>query len=148
LSLTQEAVAKAIGSKIYCDPRKKGILLCETDPELHDLLTSDPLGAQVHLLPLGNIQLDRMQEYLVRLHPHFDRVLSFRPTGWTYSPPAGTDLMPDVNMVIRRDQSRWFTDASLRPMRGSCRQYMMYGECWASSMVLSDNADKGRCSVL
>lgn len=36
--------------------------------------------------------------------------------------------MPDVNMVIRRDQSRWFTDASLRPMRGSCRQFMMYGE--------------------
>ncbi|KAI9638791.1 DNA repair metallo-beta-lactamase-domain-containing protein [Dioszegia hungarica] len=121
-----KAVAKAIGSKIYCDPRKKGILLCETDPELHSLLTSDPLDAQVHLLPLGNIQLDRMQEYLVRLHPHFDRILSFRPTGWTYSPPAGTDLMPDVNMVIRRDQSRWFTDASLRPMRGSCRQFMMY----------------------
>jgi DNA cross-link repair 1A protein len=30
-------------------------------------------------------------------------------------------------MVIRRDQSRVFTDASLKPMRGSCRQFMMYG---------------------
>jgi DNA cross-link repair 1A protein len=36
-------------------------------------------------------------------------------------------MLPDVNMVIRRDQARTFADASLRPMRGSCRQYMMYG---------------------
>ena len=79
-------------------------------------------------MPLGNIQLDRLQPYLHRLAPHFDRVLGFRPTGWTYTPPAGTDMLPDVNMVIRRDQARTFTDVSLKPMRGSCRQFMMYGE--------------------
>ncbi|RXK36592.1 DNA cross-link repair 1A protein [Tremella mesenterica] len=122
-----KAVAKALGTTIYCDPRKKAILLCQTDPELHSLLSTDPVSSMVHLLPLGNIQLDRLQEYLTRLHPHFDRVLGFRPTGWSYSPPAGTDLLPDVNTVIRRDQSRGFTDAGLKPMRGSCRQYMMYG---------------------
>ena len=38
-----KAVARALGSKIYCDARKQGILLCETDPELHSMLTSDPL---------------------------------------------------------------------------------------------------------
>ena len=118
-------------------------MLCQTDPELHALLSTDPVEvsyrfsllvtadgqSQVHLLPLGNIQLDALQPYLARLHPHFDRVLGFRPTGWSYSPPAGTDMLPDVNMVIRRDQSRTFGDASLKPMRGSCRQFMMYGEC-------------------
>lgn len=88
---------------------------------------SDP-QSQVHLLPLGNIQLDRLQDYLVRLHPHFDRVLGFRPTGWSYSPPAGTDMLPDVNAVIKRDQSRTFTSAGLQPQRGSCKQFMMYGE--------------------
>lgn len=36
------AVAKALGSKIYCDPRKKGILLCQTDPELHSMIGTDP----------------------------------------------------------------------------------------------------------
>lgn len=122
-----KGVAKALGTTIYCDPRKKGILLCETDPELHAMLSSDPIASMVHLLPLGNIQLDRLQDYLGRLQPHFDRVLGFRPTGWSYSPPAGTDLLPDVNTVIRRDQARGFTDAGLKPMRGSCRQYMMYG---------------------
>jgi len=90
--------------------------------------------SQVHLLPLGNIQLDRLQDYLQRLAPHFDRVLGFRPTGWTYTPPAGTDLLPDVNTVIRRDQARTFTESGLKPMRGSCRQFMMYGEPIVSTL--------------
>ncbi|WVQ78981.1 hypothetical protein IAT38_001073 [Cryptococcus sp. DSM 104549] len=122
-----KAVAKAIGSKIYCDQRKKGILLCQTDPELHSMLSSDPIAAQVHLLPLGNIQLDRLEPYLSRLYPHFDRVLAFRPTGWSYSPPAGTDMLPDVNTVIKRDQARRFGEGEMKLMRGSGRQYMMYG---------------------
>ncbi|WWC73626.1 uncharacterized protein I206_107598 [Kwoniella pini CBS 10737] len=122
-----KAVAKALGSTIYCDPRKKGILLCQTDPELHSLISADPVSSQVHLLPLGNIQLDRMQPYLARLHPHFDRVLAFRPTGWTYTPPAGTDMLPDVNTVIKRDQARWFSERDLKEMRGSCRTFQLFG---------------------
>ncbi|WWC92862.1 uncharacterized protein L201_007823 [Kwoniella dendrophila CBS 6074] len=122
-----KAVAKALGSTIYCDPRKKGILLCQTDPELHSMISADPFSSQVHLLPLGNIQLDRMQPYLARLHPHFDRVLAFRPTGWTYSPPAGTDMLPDVNTVIKRDQARWFSERDLKEMRGSCRTFQLIG---------------------
>lgn len=46
----------------------------------------------------------------------------------SYSPPAGTNTLPDVNTVIQRDQSRTFTDASLKPMRGSSLKYMMFGE--------------------
>ncbi|KAK6908877.1 hypothetical protein I203_102882 [Kwoniella mangroviensis CBS 8507] len=122
-----KAVAKALGTTIYCDPRKKGILLCQTDPELHAMLSTDPISSQVHLLPLGNIQLDRMQPYLARLHPHFDRVLAFRPTGWTYTPPAGTDMLPDVNTVIKRDQARWFSEKDLKEMRGSCRTFQLFG---------------------
>jgi DNA cross-link repair 1A protein len=36
-------------------------------------------------------------------------------------------MLPDVNAVIKRDQSRTFTSAGLQPQRGSCRQFMMYG---------------------
>jgi hypothetical protein len=45
-----------------------------------------------------------------------------------YTPPAGTESMPDINHVIRRDQSRTFTAEYLRPMRGSCRQFMIFGQ--------------------
>lgn len=36
-------VARALNSKIYCDGRKRSILLCQADPELHTMLTTDPL---------------------------------------------------------------------------------------------------------
>jgi len=122
-----KGVARALNSKVYCDARKRSILLCQADPELHSMLTTDPLEASVHLVPLQTIQLDRLQPYLHQLADTFNRVLAFRPTGWTYTPPAGTDMLPDINNVIRRDQKRNFTDAYLRPMRGSSRQFMMFG---------------------
>lgn len=37
-------------------------------------------------------------------------------------------MLPDVNAVIKRDQSRTFTSAGLQPQRGSCKQFMMYGK--------------------
>ncbi|KAL7419134.1 DNA cross-link repair protein PSO2/SNM1 [Cryptotrichosporon argae] len=120
-----KGVARALGSKIYCDPRKRAILMCQADPELHSMLTDLPL--EVHLVPLGNIQLDRLQPYLHALQPHFDRVLAFRPTGWTYTAPAGTNSIPDVNFVIRRDQARTFNDAMMKTMRGSSAKFMLYG---------------------
>jgi len=123
-----KGVARALNSKVYCDARKRSILLCQADPELHSMLTTDPLEASVHLVPLQTIQLDRLQPYLHQVADTFNRVLAFRPTGWTYTPPAGTDMLPDINNVIRRDQKRNFTDAYLRPMRGSSRQFMMFGE--------------------
>ncbi|KAJ9093573.1 hypothetical protein QFC19_008302 [Naganishia cerealis] len=122
-----KGVARALNSKIYCDARKRSILLCQADPELHAMLTTDPLEATIHLVPLQTIQVDRLQPYLHKLKDHFSRVLAFRPTGWTYSPPAGTNMLPDINYVIKRDQTRTFTDAYLRPMRGSSHQFMIFG---------------------
>lgn len=57
--------------------------------------------------------------------------------GLRYSPPAGTDMLPDVNTIIRRDQKRTFTSAYLRPMRGSSRQFMMFGASFAGKLVSS-----------
>ena len=47
------------------------------------MLTTDPAEASIHLVPLQMIQLDRLEPYLHKLRQHFDRVLAFRPTGWT-----------------------------------------------------------------
>ncbi|TXT07403.1 hypothetical protein VHUM_03123 [Vanrija humicola] len=122
-----KGIARALGSKIYCDQRKRSILDCVEDPELHEMLDDDPIKCQVHLVPLMNISLERLQPYLQALKPHFDRILAFRPTGWTYTAPAGADTLPDVNFVIKRDQGRGFSDVSLKPIRGSSRQFMMFG---------------------
>lgn len=121
-----KAVAKALNSKVYCDGRKRDILLCQDDPDLHDMLTSDPKEAQVHLVPLQTINLERIEPYFTRFRGSFSSVVGFRPTGWTYSTPAGTDLFPSVGQVISRPQ-KTFTSSSLNPMRNSNAKYRLYG---------------------
>ncbi|KAJ7625529.1 beta-lactamase-like protein [Roridomyces roridus] len=113
------AVAQAVKSKIYCDARKAAILRCQPDPELHALLTADPLAADVHILPLGMISLEKLEHYLQRFKGAFSKVVGFRPTGWTFSPPAGTSQSPSIPSVISSAQQRSFTYANLRPARGS-----------------------------
>jgi hypothetical protein len=49
--------------------------------------------------------------------------------------------MPDINHVIRRDQNRTFTAEYLRPMRGSCRQFMIFGRPGGLTEVLLRSAD-------
>ncbi|KAG9045650.1 hypothetical protein FS837_005927 [Tulasnella sp. UAMH 9824] len=121
-----KAVAKALDSKVYCDTRKRNILLCQDDPDLHSLLTNDPKEAQVHLVPLQTINLERIEPYFTRFRGSFSSVIGFRPTGWTYSAPAGADLLPSVGQVISRPQ-KTFTSSSLNPMRNSNAKYRLYG---------------------
>ncbi|KAJ7777463.1 DNA cross-link repair protein pso2/snm1 [Mycena metata] len=114
-----KAVAQSINSKIYCDPRKAAILRCEPDPELHALLTTDPLLADVHILPLGMISLEKLEQYLMRFKGKFTKVVGFRPTGWTYRPAAGATQSPTIASVISQAQQKSFTYANLRPSQSS-----------------------------
>lgn len=77
------AIAKALSSKIYCDSRKHAVFMCQADPALHGMLTKNPAEAQVHVLPLGQINIERLKEYLELHRARHDRILGFRPTGWT-----------------------------------------------------------------
>ncbi|KAI8996416.1 DNA repair metallo-beta-lactamase-domain-containing protein [Trametes punicea] len=122
-----KAIAKALDTKVYCDSRKAAILRCQDDPELHALLTSDPLTAGVHLVPLGVIASDRLREYIERWKGRYSKVIGFRPTGWTYTPPNGSDTLPSIPTVISRSQSRTFTYANLQPMRNSTSTLQVYG---------------------
>lgn len=47
ITLIRLGVAKALGSKIYCDARKRDILFCEADPDLHAMLTDDPFEVRL-----------------------------------------------------------------------------------------------------
>ncbi|GMK55095.1 hypothetical protein CspeluHIS016_0201510 [Cutaneotrichosporon spelunceum] len=122
-----KAIAQALDSKIYADERKRSIIRAQDDPELHAMMGDDPRECQVHIVPLWNVQRERAQSYLEMLQPHFERVLAFRPTGWTFRASAGANTLPDVNFVIKRDQARGFSDISLQPVRGSSRQFMIFG---------------------
>ncbi|KAH9031316.1 DNA repair metallo-beta-lactamase-domain-containing protein [Lactarius pseudohatsudake] len=122
-----KAIAKALDSKMYCDQRKAAILRCQSDPELHRMLTADPFSANVHLVPLNVATSDRLKEYMGRWNGHWTKAVAFRPTGWTYSPPAGTSSTPSVGSTLARPPHREFTHADLRPARGSTPSAQLFG---------------------
>ncbi|KAI0794502.1 hypothetical protein C8Q74DRAFT_1249143 [Fomes fomentarius] len=122
-----KAIAKALGTKVYCDSRKAAILRCEADSELDALLTKDPLAGGVHLVPLAVIASDRLKAYMERWKGHYTKAIGFRPTGWTFTAPKGTDMLPSIPTVISRSQSRTFTQANLQPMRNSTSTLQVYG---------------------
>ncbi|KAI0675859.1 DRMBL-domain-containing protein [Trametes maxima] len=122
-----KAVAKALGTKVYCDSRKAAILRCESDPELEALLSTDPATAGVHLVPLGVVSTDRLKQYADRWKGQYTKVVGFRPTGWTFTAPNGSDTLPAISTVIERSQSRTFTHANLQPVRNSTATLQLYG---------------------
>jgi DNA cross-link repair 1A protein len=79
-----KAIAQALGSKIYAPPAKNRIVKQLGDPELAELLTSDPREAQVHMQMLMEIRAETLQEYLNGYKPHFSRIVGFRPSGWNF----------------------------------------------------------------
>ncbi|CBF79690.1 DNA cross-link repair protein PSO2 [Aspergillus nidulans FGSC A4] len=123
------AIARALKSKIYATPAKQRVCACLEDPELSALLTDDPLQAQVHMQTLFEIRAETLCDYLDSMKPHFTRVIGFRPTGWTYRPPAGRTLEnPPVSTVLY--SSHWKTPFSVRdltPQRGSTRESACFG---------------------
>ncbi|KAJ5900112.1 hypothetical protein N7495_004856 [Penicillium taxi] len=122
-------IAKALKSKIFATPQKRRICACLEDAELTALLTSNPQEAQVHMQSLFEIRADTLADYLDSLKPHFSRVVGFRPTGWSYRPPAGRMLdNPPVSTVLRGEQwNKSFTSEQLIPQRGSTRESSCFG---------------------
>ncbi|KAF8623211.1 hypothetical protein AX15_006449 [Amanita polypyramis BW_CC] len=121
-----KAIAHALESKVYCDARKAALLRCEADDELNNLLTSNPLAADVHLLPLGMITSDRLRDYLQKYKGQFDKAVGFRPTGWTYTHAVGIDQTPTIATVLSRVPHRDYTYLDLRPSRQSTKNLQIY----------------------
>ncbi|KZP21085.1 DRMBL-domain-containing protein [Athelia psychrophila] len=123
-----KAIAKALNTRVYCDARKAAILRCQSDPELHALLTTDPYAALVHLVPLGLIAADKLKTYIERFNGTFTRVVGFRPTGWTYTAPSGSEQSPSIPSIIARTAAHPpFTYSSFKPMRNSTAALTLYG---------------------
>lgn len=120
------AIANALRSKIYCDARKTAILRCQADQELDALLTSDPMEGFVHLVPLSTITTDHLKIYLDRFGGHYDRLIGFRPTGWTYTPAAGSNQVPTIPSILSSHSTQTFTFADLEVSRQSTPTLQLY----------------------
>uniref|UniRef100_V5EYI2 DNA repair metallo-beta-lactamase domain-containing protein n=2 Tax=Kalmanozyma brasiliensis (strain GHG001) TaxID=1365824 RepID=V5EYI2_KALBG len=126
-----KAVARAMHSKIFCmDSRKYRVYAQLEDPELHSMLTRSP-SAAVHVTNLHAINGEGLRDVAAALRTRghdFTHAVAFRPTGWTYKPPAGMDTVsPSLDRLIQWNQGRTFGCQNLYPTRDSTPDYMIYG---------------------
>ncbi|GJN89662.1 hypothetical protein Rhopal_002649-T1 [Rhodotorula paludigena] len=126
-----KAIAHALSTKIFCDQHKRNLFLAQDDPELHALLTEDPLAAQVHVGGLRDITREAMSDYLAmwkapRVEGGFTKMIGLRPTGWTYRSET-KDKMPSIAKILQIEQQRKFSPAGLYPQRDSTPMCMAFG---------------------
>ncbi|GAA5970669.1 hypothetical protein JCM11641_007395 [Rhodosporidiobolus odoratus] len=126
-----KAIAHSLSTKIFSDARKKALFLAQDDPDLHSLLTDDPLEAQVHVGWLSDISREALQEYLgkysaKRVEGGFTKVIGLRPTGWTYRAET-KDKNPSIPKILALEQQRKFSPAGLYPQRDSTPLTMAFG---------------------
>lgn len=129
------AIAKALGSKIFATPAKIKICKQLDDPELSELLTSDPTKAQVHMQMLMEIRAETLQEYLNSYKPHFTHIVGFRPSGWNFRPSNGKAIGANsVPSTISTQQilhtKAWrtrFKTQDFVAQRGSTKEAMCFG---------------------
>lgn len=82
------AVAERLGLKVYVDKRRYRILQALDWPrERLDRFTTSPHDTCLWVVPLGHINMKKLPSYLSlnKGGPSFDRVIGFRPTGWSLS---------------------------------------------------------------
>ena len=82
------AVAKALGMKVYVDSRRFRILQAlEWPDEQRAMITKDSNETCIWVVPLGHISMKKLPSYtnvkIGRSEVSFDRVVGFRPTGWS-----------------------------------------------------------------
>lgn len=82
------AVAKALGMKVYVDSRRFRILSAlEWPQEQRAMLTKNSEETILWVVPLGHISMKKLPSYtsleIGRVKRTFDRVVGFRPTGWS-----------------------------------------------------------------
>ena len=84
---------------------------------------------------MGEIRAETLQAYLDDHKPTFDRVVGFRPTGWTYTPPSSrfTDS-PTVHAIIHSWKTP-FSHQQLKPQRGSTTTAVCFGAPYSEHSV-------------
>ena len=84
---------------------------------------------------LGEIRAETLQAYLDTHRPHFQRVVGFRPTGWTYTPPSSRFTeSPTISTIIHHWKTP-FTHQQLKPQRGSTSTAVCFGAPYSEHSV-------------
>ncbi|XP_072095902.1 DNA cross-link repair 1A protein [Mobula birostris] len=96
------AIAEVLGCKVCTTKNKLDILRCLGWEQINSVITLDWGSSQLHLLPMMQITFKGLQAHMNKFPGKYDRVVAFKPTGWTYSSQSGTglDIKPRVQGKI------------------------------------------------
>nr|CAD7398112.1 unnamed protein product [Timema poppensis] len=83
------AVANLLNSKIWAAPDKRRVLRCLKDPIISQRLVDKAEEAQVHVCPMGDLNVQVLSNYLQKYSfcRKYTHILAFRPTGWVGGAP-------------------------------------------------------------
>ncbi|KAI8138571.1 DNA repair metallo-beta-lactamase-domain-containing protein [Fennellomyces sp. T-0311] len=123
------SLAKRLKSKVYAPASKRALLAQQENKELDSLLTDDPLKAQVHVVPLGQIQEERLSQYLKSLQSRFSSVVAFRPTGWMFSRKTSPGVIARLSNASLTQITAAPSDRTvvLRPQKTTISTVRIYG---------------------
>lgn len=120
-------LAKELNSKIFVTEAKRQLLECIESAELNKLLTDNQMDAQVHVIPIRHLQPEYLIPYMNSLKPHFEFMLAFRPTGWTFrSSAAKTSDMSCSSLARITASPVSFPELQLKPIF-STNEIKLYG---------------------
>lgn len=80
------ACAERFQLSFHVKSAKLRVLKClEMDHILREMASADEAEARIHILPLGDLSLKKLEAYLDERALRYSRIIAVRPTGWTYA---------------------------------------------------------------
>nr|XP_057917670.1 DNA cross-link repair 1A protein [Doryrhamphus excisus] len=92
------AVAEVLGSKVCLSRDKFNTMCCLESEDIKKCLTTDWKMAGVHVLPMMQLNVRKLHEHLAKFSSQYDRLVAFKPTGWTFSQQM--DSLEDIQPVV------------------------------------------------
>ncbi|XP_077114066.1 DNA cross-link repair 1A protein [Ranitomeya variabilis] len=93
------AIADVLGCKVSMSQDKYKTMQCLESAEIRALVTTDWHSTVLHVLPMMQVNFKGLAAHLNKFSGKYDRVLAFKPTGWTYS--DGCSSVAEIRPEIR-----------------------------------------------
>ncbi|XP_069835852.1 DNA cross-link repair 1A protein [Dendropsophus ebraccatus] len=92
------AIAGVLGCKVCMSQDKYKTMQCLESDEIRSLVTTDWHSTALHVLPMMQVNFKGLNAHLNKFSGKYDRILAFKPTGWTYSDGCSSvaDIRPDI----------------------------------------------------
>ncbi|KAG7282330.1 hypothetical protein CRUP_002718 [Coryphaenoides rupestris] len=74
-------------------------MCCLESEPIRKILTTDGKAAQVHVLPMMQLNGNKLRAHLSKFSAQYDRLVAFKPTGWTFSQQMDSlnDIRPQIS---------------------------------------------------